>query len=580
MKLQIDNQIASHKIFLSYMERIYRKLPIKQREDLLCIEQVFNPIYYDLEWISSHYHSLNVMEISKFTLTANALFDSLLDALTQGTTIDPVYLQCQHRYFTTLYLVIVLSLAKTIEEHIDDSISNISFWGAEEAAEIVKSIARKNGLKYKRRIKWLHILIILNSLVKLVIRWNPESFLHCKLVRVRNVGKNRPNIFIFADRDTGLTNGIELAVGIEGYNVWAGTRIPESYDFLEKYETIRIWKQAQIPYHFQKKAAYKNEIDRAGESFRNEGLSSQLNPLIKSGFSRLSLIHTQKIIFDEIFKIVKPDVIFVDDSISLHRRLLTLIANRLDIPVIQTGESGYSEETILSLAANNIFINQYKIYTRYLSSFLKGKNLIVASSPRYNDFWRLKSSMNPQAAKAKLGVPPDKRLIVFCGSPGTGPRMLLNKVKYEHLMLQSLNLRPQERLIMKLHPQDDGRITRRLVKNLGVDNVTVLQDYPFNSLLEACDLFLGTNSTSNIDIGILGKPVILIDFDDTGYHRRLTDNQLIWRCTAAYGLRKLVDEVFSRKVYPQNKFFEKIVKPEEGNFTNVEKLKHIIADMY
>lgn len=578
MKLQIDSQVASNITLNKYIEKIHRKLHELNKKNVLYIEQVFDPIYYDGEWIATNYSSFNIVDISRFALRADELFDKLVGALSRGTTIDPLYLYCQERDFTTIILINALCISEMIQGKLSEGISEVSFWGSDDAANIARNIARKNNLKFKRELNLLRLLTFYKHFLRLIPVAFSKSIVHSKLVKIRDVGEEKPNILVYASRDTGLINGINLGLGIEDYNLWCFTFEPASYHLLDKYETYRIWQKSKVSFQFKRKASYKAEISGIASLFEESGLKSIISSIVKSVIRNLSLFHSQRIIFDEIFEITHPDVILVDDSACHPRRLLVDYANRLGTLTIQVGESGYYDESLYRMSAKHIVINQYEVHSQVLSSFLEGKNLIVASSPRYNELWKSKSSFNPKEAKNKLGLNPNHRLFLFCGSPGTGPSTLLNKVKYEYLLFRNINLKPDEHLIVKLHPQDDGRISRSLIKQTGLKNVRVLKNIPINLLLEAADLYLGTTSTLNIDAGILGIPEILIDFDDTDYRKRLVDNKLIWRCTSATELRTMIDEVLNKGNYPQDLFFEKIVKPEADNSDIVEKVKEVIAE--
>ncbi|MFX0179239.1 MAG: sulfatase-like hydrolase/transferase [Candidatus Hodarchaeota archaeon] len=80
--------------------------------------------------------------------------------------------------------------------------------------------------------------------------------------------------------------------------------------------------------------------------------------------------------------------------------------------------------------------------------------------------------------------------------------------------LKKLNL--IDNLIIKLHPHEDGKVHKKILRNLGV-NPIIVKDYNILQLIKSSDLLLSRVSNTVIESMIIGTPVILLDFINVNF---------------------------------------------------------------
>ena len=162
------------------------------------------------------------------------------------------------------------------------------------------------------------------------------------------------------------------------------------------------------------------------------------------------------------------------------------------------------------------------------------------------------------------------KLIIFATEPGTGSNTKILKYKYEYLLFKYINISPEEEFLIKLHPQDNGEITKHalIVAN---KNYKIVKGANIENLLMSCSLWICGCSTSAIEAALLNKPVIVLDFDQLGVMDEYVDEKVIFSSKDYKQIRFLIHDIFNSNI--DNSILKsKIVLSEHSDRIIAEKI--------
>lgn len=123
----------------------------------------------------------------------------------------------------------------------------------------------------------------------------------------------------------------------------------------------------------------------------------------------------------------------------------------------------------------------------------------------------------------------NNELVLAALHPVFEPFTATCKYNQEKTLLTELAFQPVT-VIVKLHPQDNSGITEKVLKEIRPNNIWLVQDNDFDTYLEACDLFIGSASTSVHQAISAKKKVAVLNYG--GYKSFST----AIRCGAAFSI--------------------------------------------
>jgi hypothetical protein len=125
----------------------------------------------------------------------------------------------------------------------------------------------------------------------------------------------------------------------------------------------------------------------------------------------------------------------------------------------------------------------------------------------------------------------DRIVVLVALHPVCEPLTSTRKYIMEKSLLKELAGEPIF-VIVKTHPQDSSGITNKILGELEAGNMWLVQDFDFELYLQACDLFIGTASTSVHQAIISGKVVAVMNYgSETLFPTAI-------KCEAAFSLEK------------------------------------------
>jgi hypothetical protein len=168
------------------------------------------------------------------------------------------------------------------------------------------------------------------------------------------------------------------------------------------------------------------------------------------------------------------------------------------------GLPGYVEGmnmAVLSPAARDWFIRE---------GFPPGR-LFVIGQPRFDLI--LKQRFDRAKLMKELGIPDDIGIIVLATQPMVEAFLWAERErrKFIETVAGAMPDFPEKRLVIKLHPDEDEAIYRRLLHDMGDDKIVVCRDTDTYELLHASDLLITVYSTVAIEAMLFNKPVITVN---------------------------------------------------------------------
>ena len=117
----------------------------------------------------------------------------------------------------------------------------------------------------------------------------------------------------------------------------------------------------------------------------------------------------------------------------------------------------------------------------------------------------------------------EKTFLVLATDPGNLVNTPSQKLRSELEVMRDVAGLENFHLIVKLHPQDDGTISRKVLELSGAQNVTIVADCDIHRLMQGCALWISKYSTTVIEALIYGKYVLLMDYDRLGMYQDAVD---------------------------------------------------------
>ncbi len=139
------------------------------------------------------------------------------------------------------------------------------------------------------------------------------------------------------------------------------------------------------------------------------------------------------------------------------------------------------------------------------------ERLHVIGQPRFDLIQ--KQRYDRAKLRAEPGIPEDKGIIVLATQPMVESYLWTGKEreKFIEAVTGAMKEFPEKRLVIKLHPDENIGIYRRILSDIGDDTTIVCLDTDTYELLNACDLLMTFYSTVALEAMLFDKPVITVN---------------------------------------------------------------------
>lgn len=442
-------------------------------------------------------------------------------------------------------LMVIEEMKKALQ---DNNIKHVQLFGIPEYNKLLSQIKNQQDIHYN--IQSSNVLSKLNKIRRIFFRPNllPQCLGYQKNQSVRKSNINfhmeykdkKVLVIVSGNSDVLLASElVKTSSFYPGINIKVVTvkkteeivkRSKVNYNKISDYSEIKhLRKQLKlfnIFGHIWKK--HKSNDSLLSKYFIYEGINlwciilDHLHYIFRIRFpeSMFLIDIVERIIKDE-----KPEVVIVTNSTWWVNRCFVEVAKKSMIPTVSIPDGvipalfPWKDTSDLITVIND---KTAKIVKRYSS---KNSKIIVTGSPRFDPLF--KDKLIPMdKTRMSLGLSMGKKIILFATEPGSLVSSPSEKEKHEDAVISAAKEMKDCILIIKLHPQDNGKISNNLLKKHNLTDAILIKDFNANSLLNICDLLITGYSTMAIEAIIQNRPVLLLNFFGKIFHYDLVQEKV------------------------------------------------------
>lgn len=157
-------------------------------------------------------------------------------------------------------------------------------------------------------------------------------------------------------------------------------------------------------------------------------------------------------------------------------------------------------------------------------------SVFVAGQPRLDSIFH--QDFDKDKLLATLGIPENKNIALLTTQLLQEFWTWQDRKEFIAAIATAMDSFPDEELVIKLHPEESVEDYRRLLREIGRENVIVCKDISIYDLLNACSFMMTTHSTTALEAMMFDKPVLCVDFTGKAPIEFYTDDG------AALGVKK------------------------------------------
>jgi hypothetical protein len=289
----------------------------------------------------------------------------------------------------------------------------------------------------------------------------------------------------------------------------------------------------------------------------------------------------------------QPKIVLVGMASAAQAQILNAYQNKaITIAYYDNFENPRKKEYIKPFIQQ---IQLKKLFAFYLPSevtkgffktFLKDLNTcnstaqVVVGNPSLEEWDRIFAETNPTLLRTKLGIPTDKKVIIFAGGYG-GSYEIHFKIFVEGVKDQS-----DIQVLVTHHPKTDGHVEEDIIKEVGAPNVRLLKAssllaedaklFTTPALSTIANLVACNESSVGLQAFYKGKPVLFVA-DPKSYRNFLIEqglSSIVWTPT---GVKEAINKISADTT--QNRLsLAKIGIPTGATDRIVEALEAILKE--
>lgn len=214
--------------------------------------------------------------------------------------------------------------------------------------------------------------------------------------------------------------------------------------------------------------------------------------------------------FNEIFEQLKPKILVVSNNSVWLDRAAILVARQAGIPSLATQDGDYQLVWPWEILSDKIAV-QGDQSRRVLEAFgVTTSKIEITGQVRYDHFTAgRENSKTRQKVRERLRIE-RPYLAVVATDPGSLTHTLSQKQADETYVVEEMAGQSEWDLVFKLHPQDNGAITRNVTRDRPKIRV-ISNEFSAEELIDACDIWIATASTTAVEAVIVGRSVALLN---------------------------------------------------------------------
>jgi hypothetical protein len=180
----------------------------------------------------------------------------------------------------------------------------------------------------------------------------------------------------------------------------------------------------------------------------------------------------------------------------------------------------------------------------------------------------------------RAGLPIHEKLLVLIAChPVWEPHTATRKYILEESLLKELTDEPVF-VIVKLHPQDDSGITKKVLERTGAKNMLLVQDFDFELYLQACDLVISPGSTTLHQAIVAGKVAAVMNYKGGSLFPKAIEYGAAISLEKEGDVRQLLQRLPSLDVVKKNssRYLQDYHKLEDSNESFLNEVEKMMGD--
>jgi len=210
----------------------------------------------------------------------------------------------------------------------------------------------------------------------------------------------------------------------------------------------------------------------------------------------------------------KPSLGLISNDFKQPERIAAGYFKLRDIPTLYIPHSAIPiiDELISKFNIKYYALGGEADIAYYLSKGILKENITITGSPRYENLYS--GSINKLDSvidifdRKKYEFSKNKTTILLTTNPiddKSNEKIITSVVN----SLKELNL--IENLIIKLHPNENGNLCRKIIQKLNVTPI-IIKNYKILEVINSCDLLISQKSTTLLEAMMIGTPMIVLDY--------------------------------------------------------------------
>lgn len=272
-------------------------------------------------------------------------------------------------------------------------------------------------------------------------------------------------------------------------------------------------------------------------------------------------------IMKQILNKLQPDVIITTCG-KRAEKAAVLASQRLDIKTIRIID-GFGND-FEDNGENYIAVLNDLVKDNLIDKGINQSKIHVTGQPAFESLFQVKNSQIKKL-KNKLNLNDEKPVITWASQKIDG----ISEVLIE--LLEIFKEFPEKYLIVKLHPNENGVIHQKIIKNYNLKNVYLIKKENIHSLIQMSNVIITQYSTVGIEAILADKPLIVIDFLNESYDLPYLNIGAAKRANTKSELRYLLDSLLNQGKYLNelSKARKKFLMPKSPTDNIVKLIKNI-----
>jgi len=213
-------------------------------------------------------------------------------------------------------------------------------------------------------------------------------------------------------------------------------------------------------------------------------------------------------------KEISPDVVIITNDFLPIPRLISMYFKLKAIPTLHIPHAAVP---IIDEMVTKNDVEYFALGSEYDREYYIGKGILkekveITGIPRYeyyykNQFHKLNEVIDIFDGRKYNFSKHDFTILLTTNPIDDKSNEIIITATIESL--KKLNI--VNNFIIKLHPREDGKIHKRILKRFNLDTI-IVKDYKILDLIKSCDLLLSQKSTTILEAMLVGTPIIVLDF--------------------------------------------------------------------